>query len=226
MNGVHDLGGRDGFGAVERTDAEQAFHERWEAAVFTMANVVLAARIAKNVDHFRHAIERIDPVSYLSDTYYGRWLGGVETLLVEAGVVASEDLNTRTAEMGGDPEARVAARPDRHPDVFPESGGDRPPTAERPGGSQGAFSVGDQVRTSKASPHGHTRLPAYARGAVGEIVAVHGAWVFPDSNAHGRGENPEPLYTVRFAGAELWGEDAEDDVAVHLDLFESYLESP
>jgi nitrile hydratase len=48
--------------------------------------------------------------------------------------------------------------------------------------------------------------------------------VFPDDHAHGRGENPQYLYSVRFAAAELWGDAAEPAAAVHLDLFESYLE--
>jgi nitrile hydratase len=48
--------------------------------------------------------------------------------------------------------------------------------------------------------------------------------VFPDDHAHGRGENPQFLYTVRFDGQELWGTDAEPATSVHIDLFETYLE--
>jgi nitrile hydratase len=67
-------------------------------------------------------------------------------------------------------------------------------------------------------------LPAYARNRRGRIVAWHVGWVFPDTNAHGRGETPQHLYTVAFEGAELWGDRAERGVVVHLDLFEPYLE--
>ena len=58
------------------------------------------------------------------------------------------------------------------------------------------------------NPTGHTRLPRYVRGRRGTIERDHGAHVFPDSNAHFQGENPQYLYTVRFAARELWGEAA------------------
>ena len=85
MDGIHDLGGKQGFGAVETQAPKDAFEARWQASVFAMVRELSAAGVTKNTDQFRHAIERIDPISYLSDGYYGRWLGGVETLLVEAG---------------------------------------------------------------------------------------------------------------------------------------------
>ena len=72
-------------------------------------------------------------------------------------------------------------------------------------------------------PHGHTRLPRYARGSRGVIHFCHGIHVFPDTNAHGQGEQPQPLYSVRFDARELWGESAEPNQAVHIDLWESYL---
>jgi nitrile hydratase len=52
---------------------------------------------------------------------------------------------------------------------------------------------------------------------------LHGIHVFPDSNAHGLGEQPQPLYSVRFEARELWGESAEPNEQVHLDCWESYL---
>ena len=36
MQGIHDLGGRHGFGVLEVETDEPAFHHRWEAAVFAM----------------------------------------------------------------------------------------------------------------------------------------------------------------------------------------------
>jgi hypothetical protein len=80
------------------------------------------------------------------------------------------------------------------------------------------------VRTRNIHPRGHTRLPRYARGKLGQIERCHGAHVFPDTNAHGLGEQPQPLYTVRFAARELWGDAAEGRQSVSLDLWESYLE--
>jgi nitrile hydratase len=73
-------------------------------------------------------------------------------------------------------------------------------------------------------PH-HTRLPGYARGKVGMIEKIHGAHVFPDSNARGMGEAPQWLYTVAFDEKELWGETAPlQRSIVSVDAFEPYLE--
>ena len=52
----------------------------------------------------------------------------------------------------------------------------------------------------------------------------HGAFVFPDTNAHGGGEDPQWLYTVRFDARELWGPQADPTVRVSTDAFEPYLE--
>ena len=53
---------------------------------------------------------------------------------------------------------------------------------------------------------------------------VHGCHVFPDTNSHGPGENPQWLYTVRFDGRDLWGADGEPTVKVSVDACEPYLE--
>jgi hypothetical protein len=84
MDGIHDLGGRHGFdGSLEQRD-EAGFHAPWEERVFALTSLLLGARCF-NTDEFRHAIERLDPVVYLADGYYGRWLGAVEKLVREAG---------------------------------------------------------------------------------------------------------------------------------------------
>ena len=222
MDGIHDLGGKQGYGPIEREENEPVFHERWEAGVYTMTNRILAEGLINNVDQFRHSIERIDPVAYLSHGYYGRWLGGLENLLTERGTITTAILNTRVSELGGDLSDRIAARPDI------SRGGLPPPErtgAERAVEATPAFSVGQLVKTRSESSSGHTRLPAYARGRVGTVVSLQGGWVLPDTNAHGIGENPEHLYCVRFSGEELWGGEAEPGQSVHLDLFESYLEA-
>ena len=222
MDGIHDLGGKYGFGAIAYEEHEPVFHQRWEARVFAIMLAARGAGAYRNSDQFRHAIERIDPVAYLTHGYYGRWLGGTETLLVEAGLLDREDLDHRVSERGGQPAALVAARPSSTPDRVAYDGADA--GNFRPLQAEPRFQVGDAVRAQSTPSNGHTRLPAYARGARGVISAWHDGWVLPDSNAHGRGENPQHLYTVGFAGRELWGEEAEPGVVVHLDLFEPYLE--
>ena len=87
------------------------------------------------------------------------------------------------------------------------------------------FAAGEAVRARNEHKTTHTRLPRYARGHLGTVVEAHGVFVLPDSNAHGDGENPEWLYTVRFAGIELWGRDADPSLTVMLDLWESYLDA-
>jgi nitrile hydratase len=224
MDGIHDLGGKHGFGSPRVEPDEPTFHERWEAAVFAMSRAARVAGAIRNTDQFRHAIERIEPAAYLTHGYYGRWLGAIETLLVEAGVVDREALDARVRALGGDPEALIAARPDplRQPVAYLPQG----PGSRREVGRAPRFALQARVRTRAHPVPGHTRLPAYARGRIGTIVALHGGWIFPDTNADGRGEQPEHLYTVAFAGEELWGAGAEPDTCCHLDLFESYLEAP
>ena len=229
MDGIHDLGGKHGFGPIDTREEGPAFTERWHAGVFTIQRGLFFSGVARNADHFRHAIERIDPVSYLVDGYYGRWLGGVETLLAEAGQLDQKELTARAAALGAPAEARIAARPSAAPDQFappPAAGAKQQPrvrNSRRETSSAPRFAIGQLVRTAAKPVDGHTRLPAYARGAVGEVVAHHGAWVYPDTNAHGRGEQPQHLYTVAFCGDVLWGSAGDADLEVCLDLFEPYL---
>ena len=225
MDGIHDLGGKHGFGEVTTQDPGPALPERWQGFVFTLINQLLRNGTAANVDHFRHAVERISPSAYLEDGYYGRWLGAGETLLVESGVIAQDEINKRVSMRGGD--HPPAARPSTDPDHFPsrDASQERPPTAERTVGAAPAYAIGDRVETVAYGKSGHTRLPAYARGKEGVVVTCHNAWVYPDTHAHGLGESPEYLYTVKFDGAELFGAACEADVEVCLDLFEPYLKA-
>lgn len=221
MDGIHDLGGKHGFGQVVREVNEPAFHERWEAAVYAMVGAARRAGAYDNVDRFRHAVERIDPVAYLSHTYYGRWLGGLETLLVEAGVLETGDIDARALQLGASPDDLVAARPASAPDPVVESS--RVATAQRDVATAPGFAVGDRIVTHIDVKAGHTRLPAYARGRPGIVRACRGAWVYPDTNAHGRGEHPQYLYSIEFEGSALWGESSEPALKVYIDLFEPYL---
>ena len=218
MDGVHDLGGKSGYGKVDKTGAEEVFHDRWEAAVFAMFVSTVRAGALHNTDRFRHAIERIDPEAYLSHGYYGRWLGGFENLLVEAGIITQAELQERAVTMGAGENDLIAARPAKTPDPAGPARSGR--GSIRPLNSKPAFSPGARVRTQGEPVDGHTRLPQYARGKAGEVISWHDGWVFPDTVAHGLGEQPCHLYTVRFSSEELWG---KPGFSVSLDLFEPYL---
>jgi nitrile hydratase beta subunit len=222
MDGVHDLGGMQGFGPVEREENEPAFHAAWEAAVLAMMRAG-GSRGLFNIDEFRHGIERMAPANYLRATYYEKWLDGVTRLLVEKGVVGAEELAARLAFFEQKPDAPATAA---LPGPLPVRGTSNPgwvQDAVRETGAAPRFAAGDPVRTREMHPHGHTRLPRYARGKRGVIHCCHGIHVFPDTNAHGEGEQPQPLYSVRFEARELWGESAEPNQVVHIDLWESYL---
>ena len=220
MNGIHDLGGMHGFGPVEREENEPPFHGRWEAAVVALMRAGRAAGVF-NIDEFRHGIERMAPASYLGSTYYERWLDGIARLLVEKGVVRADEVAARIgrfAEQPDTPLPAAAPTPAWRSTEAPE-----PDTFFREPSAPPRFSVGAAVRTRQAHPVGHTRLPRYARGKRGVIAAHRGCHVFPDTNAHRRGEAPQHVYGVRFDARELWSEAAEPNASVYLDLWESYL---
>ncbi len=111
MDGVHDLGGMQGFGRVEREEDEPVFHARWEAEVWTMMRAA-GGRGVFNIDEFRHAIERMRPAEYLAASYYEKWLGGITRLFLEKGVVTEAELTERIAFFEG---TRMPPSPGRSP---------------------------------------------------------------------------------------------------------------
>jgi nitrile hydratase beta subunit len=204
MNGIHDLGGMDGFGSVEVEAAEPVFHQPWERVVFG----AVAGRRNGNVHAFRYAIERMDPVHYLASPYYEHWLTGLATLLVEHGVVTADEL-----------EARAGGR-------FPLSRPMPPLPAPEPTARAAAprFAVGRAVRVVEAHPLGHTRCPRYVRGKRGVVVRLDGSFPVPDVAAHADQPCDEPVYGVRFTTRELWGRAGGTRESIHVDLWERWLE--
>jgi nitrile hydratase subunit beta len=217
MNGVHDMGGMHGMGMIAPEADEPVFHERWEARTFALNRAASACGMW-SIDAARHARERIPPAEYLRMSYYEKWLAGLVMLLEESGLVSRAELDSFRPAPGA-----VKAVPALTADqVAPTIARGR--SFERPLNRPPRFAVGQPVRAKKINPAGHTRLPRYARGNRGVVDRLHGDHVFPDSNAHFRGENPQPLYSVRFSARELWGETAAERDAVYLDLWEDYLE--
>lgn len=86
------------------------------------------------------------------------------------------------------------------------------------------FQVGQFVRIRNINPTGHTRLPRYVRGRRGVIERDHGVFVFPDTMAHGGGETPQHVYSVRFSFRELWGEGYAETSFLYIDMFDAYME--
>ena len=216
MNGPHDVGGQMGFGPVAPETGEPLFHAAWERRAL---GVTLAAGMlgAWNIDESRHARENRHPSDYYGSSYYQIWIKALERLMQVHGFATARELRSPN-------EVEDAA--DGRPTLVASSisarlarGG----PVDRPASSAPLFAVGDRVRTVEMHPSGHTRLPRYARGRVGRIEAVQGAFIFPDTNAHGLGEAPQWLYTVAFDGRTLWGHDGDPASIVSIDAFEPYL---
>jgi nitrile hydratase len=218
VNGVHDMGGMHGFGPVEPEPAEPVFHAEWERRAFALT-LAMGATGEWTLDAARFAREDWPADAYLSRTYYEMWLAGLERLLAERGLVSAAEVEAGQPAEPARPLPRGAVDADAAARML-RSGGPTNRDAPRPA----RFAEGDRVLARTMNPPTHTRLPRYVRGHVGTVVLVHGCHVFPDVNAHGGGEDPQWLYTVRFAGRDLWGPDTDPTVAVSVDAFEPYLE--
>lgn len=213
MNGPHDMGGMQCFGPVVPEPDEPLFHADWERQALAVT-VAMGATGMWNIDMSRSARESLPPEVYLSSSYYEIWIRGLEKLLAQRGIaVPGQDAT-------GEP-----MRPPRVPDGAAMAAAlAAGSNAGREAHGPALFRPGQRVRTRNMNPQGHTRLPRYARAKAGVIEAVQGCHVFADSHAAGRGEDPQWLYTVKFAATELFGPEADRDHCVFIDLFEPYLE--
>ena len=217
MNGPQDLGGQMGFGPVAPERDEPYFHADSERRAL---GVTLSAGAlgAWNIDESRHARESLHPADYYASSYYEIWIKALEVLLQRHGFVSDADLKAGRAVDAAATPKRVLKAEDV-PTVLAKGG-----PCNRPVDAPARFKAGDRVRTININPTGHTRLPRYARARQGVVEAVREGFVFPDSNAHGRGENPQWVYTVVFDAREVWGERADPTLTVSIDAWESYLE--
>lgn len=218
MDGIHDVGGMDGFGPVDTTEHPDTFHEPWEGIAYATFVAGLGSGTF-GIDAFRHSIERMPPRDYLDASYYDRWVTGITRLFVERGVLDPDAVEERIqafADGGG-------TVPDRtDPELLGElSAGVNEAYDSDASDSEPAFDVGDRVVVRNHSPSGHTRCPSYVRQATGTVAAVRGDHTYPDAAAHGD-ERSEPLYNVQFDAEDLWGDRATSDV-VSVDLWEPYL---
>jgi len=202
MDGVHDLGGRQGFGRVRYTVDAKAFHAPWEVKANALYGFAVRSGMF-NMDEYRHAIERMDPRHYLTASYYERSLTSLLTLCVEKGIVPREEIEERA---GGSVPLASPSAPGRT-------------NAEK----REVFKVGDRVRVRLDFVPGHIRLPGYIRGKTGVVVGISPAYPFPDAHAHGVKAADEPTYDVRFRSEDLWPQ-GSDSALVHVGVFESYLE--
>jgi nitrile hydratase len=217
------MGGRFGDGSiVPEAEDDGVFHEDWHGRA--LAVTLAAGALGKwNIDVSRHGRECLSPMDYASMSYYEKWLAGLAGLLVDAKVLSREELASGQAIGASD---LVAKRMDASKVAGVLAAGG---PADRPSDIAVTFAIGDVVRTRSVNGNrlvegGHTRLPAYAVGATGRVVIVHGTHVLPDSSAHHLGDGAEPLYAVAFNASELWVNPEHPDDEVVLDLWQSYLD--
>ncbi len=217
VDGIHDMGGTQGWGRVAIEPDEPVFHEPWESKAFAFG--ALSARLSgTNLDAMRHAIDRHHPYDYLVDGYYGRWLGCVETMLVDSGVLAPGAVVARARKLRGEDVAEPADPTPNKPDYQPTAAG-----SLRSIDQPARFAVGDPVRTHRHGNAGHSRLPRYVRDTVGTVAAIQPSQILPDTHAHCIAENAQHVYAVRFSSIDLWGPDAEV-FTLTIDMYDDYLE--
>lgn len=219
MNGGHDLGGMHGLGVInpESETDEPVFHHPWERRVFalTLATGFLGHW---NLDQSRHARERQHPIDYLRNTYYENWLAGLQTLLIDSGLLTEAELQSGFCDKGF-PNQEIVLTKKEVKAKLQEGKSVELPVATSP-----QFMIGQEVMVVNRHPIGHTRAPRYTRGRRGTVIHQHGGHIFPDDHAMGN-QTGQHLYTVCFDAAELWGQDNADNEQVYVDLWESYLTS-
>jgi nitrile hydratase subunit beta len=201
-----DLGGQDVSDAIVMEPEGELFHAPWEPRVMALV-VATGPKGLSNIDMNRAARETLP--NYRDLSYYEIWLAALEKLLLQRGVLGDTPPPPKQvlrAEL-------VAAA------ISKGSAFSRTPTGPA------RYALGQRVRTIAVQPEHHTRLPAYARGKVGIVERIHGAHVFPDTNAQGLGESPQWLYTVAFDEKELWGgQRVNQRSTISVDAFEPYLQ--
>ena len=216
MDGIHDMGGMHGFGPIAIEEDEPLFHGEWEGRVVGIIRLTPVCIPGG----MRNAIEQMDPAEYLRSSYYEKWLHARIEGCIAAGAITRNEFDAKLAYYNEHPEA----------DISPAQDGEKPPAAtagqpaQAPPAPAPTFAVGDRVRARQVHPQGHTRLPRYIRGKIGEVVQVYRPQGVQDAEPLGATAGPQPVYAVKFAGSEVWGESAEPNSCVLMDMWESYLE--
>lgn len=217
MNGVHDMGGMDGFGAVEVEQNEPPFHQEWEGRVMAMVRAI-GANGGINIDMQRFSRESLPPAVYLASSYYKKWFLALAQSMVDRDMIGKDEISAGHSLRQNPPLKRGKFSMDDVARITTRGSFRRDPSAPP------VFAIGDRVRARNINPVTHTRLPRYARGHTGIVERINGCHVFPDSSAQGQGDNPQWLYTVVFASRDLWGDDADPTLKVSIEAFEPYLE--
>ena len=210
VDGVHDMGGMQGFGPANWPGADAPYHEQWEARALALNLITGFERI--RVSNGRALREEMPPAEYLAAGYFDRWIWSTEHGVLDNGKIAPGEMEAMMARLAAGEPMPARSDPAQVERVLHAiANADQLPPAVDP-----RYAVGDRVRVKRMRPDGHNRCPRYLRGAEGVVERIH-------CNDRRPGAGPSRSHAVAFTGAELWGEDAERSSVV-ADLWEGYLE--
>lgn len=216
MNGIHDMGGMQDMGPVRPEKDEPVFHAIWEGRMFAL-DVAVDGDWTGAAERYQK--ESIPPAEYLRMSYYEIWMTSLVELMVKTGLVTRAEVDSGKPIKGTTKVGHVLSVAEVATLIAPGTPAGVTLTATA------RFQAGQRIRARNMHPVGHTRLPRYTRGKLGTIERDRGVFVFPDTRAHGLGDKPQHVYSVRFAARELWGEQASQRDSVYVDMWDDYLEA-
>ena len=217
MDGMHDLGGKQGFGPIDVNEGETPFHADWEGRMWAIAQCG-GGRDGWTIDWWRHCRELVDPVDYLSRAYFDSWAQTYTAAYIDSGAFSLDEVcNARSNTEKIEPPAA------RSKNEVLEDIHEQAIHFDREIDQPARFQPGDKIHTKLLTTVHHTRLPAYARGKTGMIHAHNGAHLLADAGAKGE-HIPEHIYSVVFEARDLWPEAQSHKDRVFIDLWESYLD--
>jgi hypothetical protein len=82
-------------GPVHRDEHE---HGEWERRIDALAQVV-SRRVGVRVDERRKNIEALPPQAYDELSYYEKWLVAITQTLIQRGVITTDELGRKMAEV-------------------------------------------------------------------------------------------------------------------------------
>src|SRR5262245_28883259 len=94
MRGDHDIGGLDA-GPIDRSEHDYVLWEKRVDALF----VLLWQKGVITPDEHRHAYETMGAEVYERATYYERWMMGNTKVLQAHGVITTDELGRKMAEI-------------------------------------------------------------------------------------------------------------------------------
>ncbi len=215
MNRPHDIGGETGHGPIDVAAPE--FAHDWERRMWALSKNTGAS--AGTIDWWRCVLEQLPPEVYRTIPYFEKWCLTAMVTFISAG-----DFTPAEAVSGRSEHRQSPPAPSGIPGALERLRANEV-SFSRPIEAKPAFALSEAVRTVPHITARHTRLPRYAQGCMGRVLAHHGGHVFADASARGESE-VQHLYTIEFDATELWGDAADARDSVTLDLWESYLVRP